>query len=366
MFDVGRPSPLFVSFSSSLPVWVADRSPDNPVKKGPMNDSLTAKPRILVVDDETMSRTLMEAVLRIDDRYEVLSTDNGREGMDIARRLHTDLLLLDATLPAPEDGFSVCRTLKAELRTRRMPIILVGSSAAATDRVRVLETGADDFLAKPFNRVELLARVKSLLRIKTLNDQLDEVENVIYSLSRAIEAREGEHHEAHTERVIFYANALGRELNLKDEDLRTLTQAVMLRDLGKIGLPDRILNNTGALTEEERESMQRHTVLGERIIAPLRSTAALIPIVRHHHERFDGKGYPDGLVGDQIPLGARIVAIADAYAAMLAHRPYRPALSPAKALATLEAGAGRQWDARLVALFVTLARRQPPVTHGLK
>ena len=331
-----------------------------------MNDFLTARPRILVVDDETMSRTLMDAVLITEDRYEVLTACDGREGLETARRLRPDLMLLDVTLPAPEDGFFVCRTLKADARTRRMPIVLVSPAVTSMDRVQVLEAGADDFLAKPFNRIELLARVRSLLRIKALNDQLDEVENVIFSLSQAIEVREGEHYEAHTERVMFYANALGCKLGLDDEALRILGQAVMLRDLGKIGLPDRILNNQGVLSEDEQKSMQRHTILGEQIIAPLRSTAALIPIIRHHHERFDGKGYPDGLIGDQIPLGARIVAIADAYAAMLSHRPYRAALSPSKALATLQTGAGKQWDARLVTLFVTLAQRPPTLSHGLK
>lgn len=331
-----------------------------------MNDSLTARPRILVVDHEPMSRTLIDAVLRTENQYEVLTAATGQDGLDSARRLHPDLLLLDAALPAPDNGFAICRALKDDLGTRRIPIVLVTPATASIDRMQVLDSGADDFLAKPFNRIELFARVRSLLRIKALNDQLDEVENVIYSLSRAIEVREGEHCEAHTENVLLYANLLGRELGLGDESLRILGQAVMLRDLGKIGLPDKILNKQGMLSEDEKVSMQRHTILGEQIIAPLRSTAALIPIVRHHHERVDGKGYPDGLVGDQIPLGARIVAIADAYAAMLSHRPYRPAIPASKALATLVGGAGKQWDQRLVNSFAAAIERQPAQTHGLK
>lgn len=331
-----------------------------------MNDLLTSRPRVLVVDDEPMSRTLMDAVLRTEDRYDILTASDGHEGLETARRLRPDLLLLNAGLRGPDDGFSICRTLKAEPYTRRLPIVLVTPSYGVADRVQVMEAGADDFLTKPFNRVELLARVRSLLRIKALNDQLDEVENVIYSLSRVIEAREGNDYEAHTERVIRYAQALGHELQLSDEALRVLGQAVMLRDLGKIGLPDRILNKQGALDEDEQRAMQSHAVLGADIISPLRSTAALMPIVRHHHERMDGKGYPDGLRGDQIPLGARIVAIADAFDAMLSHRPYRPALSPAKALAQLEAGAGKQWDQRLVEIFVTWVNKQPPTSHTLK
>ena len=156
-----------------------------------------------------------------------------------------------------------------------------------------------------------------------------------------------------------YATALGREIGLGDEDLRVLGQAALLRDIGKLGLPDSLLNKPGALDEREYRSMQQHPVLGEQIVSPLRATAALLPIIRHHHERMDGNGYPDGLSGDQIPLGARIVAIADAYDAMTSLRPYRSALSPARAVATLQGGAGRQWDGQLVDLFIGWLGRQP-------
>lgn len=303
----------------------------------------------------------MDAVLRTEDRYDVLMAGDGSEGLRVTRQVRPDLLLLSSILPGGEndehkDGFAVCRALKAEARTQRIPIVLVTAQTTASERVQGLEAGADDFLSKPFNRLELLARVKSLLRIKALNDQLDEVEDVIYSLSRAVEAREGNAAEAHTERVVCYAAALGRQVGLSDESLRVLQQAAMLRDIGKIGLSDKILNKPGALDDDEQKRMQRHAVLGAEIISPLRSTAALLPIIRHHHERWDGQGYPNGLVGEQIPLGARIVAIADAFVAMTSPRPYRPPLSPDKALQTLQSGAGRQWDSRLVALFVAWAQ----------
>jgi putative two-component system response regulator len=323
-----------------------------------MNDLLTSKPRVLVVDNEPMSRTLIDAVLRTSDRYDVLMSANGLDGLDIARRLRPDLMLLNALLPGESDGFSVCRMLKAEPRTRRIPVVLVTSQTTTSERVRGIEAGADDFLTKPFNRMELLARVRSLLRIKALNDQLDEVEDVIYALSRAVEAREGVEQDAHTDLVVYFAGAIGRELDLSDESMRMLQQAAMLRDVGKIGLPDRILNKPGLLDDDEQKRMQIHPVLGEQIMLPLRSTASLLPIIRHHHERVDGNGYPDGLAGDQIPLGARIVAIADAFAAMVSTRPYRPAAPPAKALATLRAGAGKQWDSRLVSVFTAWAERQ--------
>lgn len=320
-----------------------------------MNETLSAKPRILVVDHEPMGRTLLDAVLRTDARYEVLTACEGRQALETARTARPDLVLLSPLLPGEMDGLAVCRALRTEKSTRRIPILMIMPQTTAQDRVQGYEAGADDFISKPFNRIELLARVRSLLRIKALNDQLDEAEDVLYSLSRALEAREGECDQGGTERVTAYAQALGRALELSDEALRLLGQAAMLRDIGKIGLPDRLLQKPGALDAGERQTMQAHAALGEQIMAPLRSTAALLPIIRHHHERWDGKGYPDGLAGDQIPLGARIIAIADAYNALLSPRPYRVALTPDKARLTLLAGAGRQWDARLVSLFVAWA-----------
>ena len=326
-----------------------------------MNETLSAKPRILVVDHEPMGRTLLDAVLRTDARYEVLTACEGRQALETARTARPDLVLLSPMLPGELDGLAVCRALREEKRTRRIPILLIMPQTTAQERVQGYEAGADDFISKPFSRIELLARVRSLLRIKALNDQLDEAEDVLYSLSRALEAREGEGDNGSTERVTAYAQALGRALELPDEALRLLGQAAMLRDIGKIGLPDRLLQKPGTLDDGEREHMQAHAALGEQIMAPLRSTAALLPIIRHHHERWDGKGYPDSLAGDQIPLGARIIAIADAYNALLSPRPYRAALTPEKALQTLLEGAGRQWDARLVSLFVAWASRPRPI-----
>ncbi len=325
-----------------------------------MNETLSAKPRVLIVDHEPMSRTLLDAVLRTDHCYEILTACEGRQALEMARAARPDLVVLSPLLPGELSGLAVCRSLREEKRTRRIPILLVMPQTTAQDRVEGYEAGADDFISKPFNRMELLARVRSLLRIKALNDQLDEAEDVIYSLSRALEAREGEE-EGGTERVTAYAQALGRALNLPEDALRLLGQAALLRDIGKIGLPDRLLQKPGTLDDDERQTMQAHAALGERIMAPLRSTAALLPIIRHHHERWDGKGYPDGLAGEQIPLGARIIAIADTYNALLSSRPYRAALSPEKARQTLLAGASRQWDARLVSLFVAWASRPRPI-----
>ncbi len=326
-----------------------------------MQEFLTSRPRVLVVDTEPMGRTLMDAVLRREERYEVLTAEDGPSGLEAARRLHPDLLLVNALLSGGPggDGISLCRTLKSQPATRRIPVVLVTGPTASEERVRGLEAGVDDFLAKPFNRLELLARVRSLIRIKALNDHLDEVEDLVYALTRIVEAREGGDFAASATRVCAFATALGREVGLADEDLRVLGQAAMLRDIGRIGLPESLFHKPGALDEGEMWSMQQHTLLGEQIVSPLRATAALLPIIRHHHERVDGRGYPGGLKGEEIPLGARIVAIADAYDAMTSPRPYRSALAPARAVATLQNGAGRQWDGGLVDLFIAWLRHHP-------
>jgi putative two-component system response regulator len=325
-----------------------------------MQEFLTSRPRVLVVETEPMGRTLMDAVLRHEDRYEVLTADDGPSGLEVARRQHPDLLLV-GPLSGKEggDGISLCRTLKTQPATRRIPVVLVTGPTASEERIRGLQAGADDFLAKPFNRTELLARVRSLIRIKALNDHLDEVEDLVYALTRIVEAREGGEFAASATRVCAFATALGREVGLGDEDLRVLGQAAMLRDIGKIGLPESLFRKPGALDESEIWSVQQHTLLGEQIVSPLRSTASLLPIIRHHHERVDGRGYPSGLKGEEIPLGARIVAIADAYDAMTSVRPYRSALTPDRAVATLQSGAGRQWDTALVDIFIGWLRHHP-------
>jgi HD-GYP domain-containing protein (c-di-GMP phosphodiesterase class II) len=174
-----------------------------------------------------------------------------------------------------------------------------------------------------------------------------------------VEAREGGDYTASASRVAVLATALGGEVGLCDEDIRVLGQAAMLRDIGKLGLPDSLLRKAGALDERETHRMQQHTLLGEQIVSPLRSTAALLPMIRHHHERVDGRGYPDGLQGEDIPLGARIIAIADAYDAMTSARPYRGALAPDRAAATLLAGVDRQWDIALVHKFIDWLHRHP-------
>ncbi|HEY3329724.1 MAG TPA: HD domain-containing phosphohydrolase [Capsulimonadaceae bacterium] len=312
--------------------------------------------RLLVVDDEAMNRALLEAILMSQNRYELVFAASAEETMRITRNQPIDLILLDTTLPGT-DGYTVCRQLKTTRLTERIPIILLADHAASADRSKGLQAGAEDVLGKPFHRTELMLRVSSLLRIKSLHDQLDEVESVILALSRIMEARD-QYTQAHTERVAKYAVAIAEELGMSEEDRRLLYRAALLHDIGKVGISELILNKPGALSAEEKRMLRQQTVLSAEICAPMRSTPQILPIIRHHHEHVDGSGYPDHLVAEQIPLGARILAIADAYDAMTSQRPYRPALTPAKARNLLLSGAGQQWDKRLVDIFLTLLSRQ--------
>jgi putative two-component system response regulator len=308
-----------------------------------------ARQRILVVEDVLAVRELLLRYLA-DLDCDIDVAGSGANALDLITRRRPDLVLLDVGLPGI-DGLEVCRSIKESDETRLVPVVIVTALAATHDRVRALDAGADDFLAKPVERVELLARVRSLLRLKRLYDSLDDATRVIFALARAVEARDA-HTEAHTERVAANARRLGEVADVSDELLDDLFRGGMIHDIGKIGIPDGILLKPAALTSEEREAMRRHTAIGEAIAGPLRSAANLLQIVRHHPEWWDGSGYPDGLRGEEIPLGARIVSICDSYDALVSDRPYRRGRSPDEAIEILREGAGTQWDPHLLEMFI--------------
>ena len=192
------------------------------------------------------------------------------------------------------DGFEACRAIKQDRSTRLIPVVLVTSLDDTASRMRGIEAGADDFISKPFNAPELRARVRSLLRIKGYTDELDSAESVIVSLALTIEARDSTT-EGHCQRLAQYAFALGQALGLNDDDLSALARGGYLHDVGKIGIPDGVLLKPGPLTRDEYELIKQHPIVGERLCGELRSLRNVRPIVRHHHERLDGSGYPDGL-----------------------------------------------------------------------
>ncbi len=305
---------------------------------------------VLVVDDEPINRKLAQELLT-SLGYRVEVANDGEEAVSKVRVLRPDLIMLDVMMPRL-DGLQACRLLKQDDETRLIPVVLLTALSSMEDRVAGIEAGADDFLTKPFNKVELLARVRSLIRLKHRNDQLERTENVLFMLAAAVEAKDP-YTEGHLHRLEEYASQISSALNLPARTQHVNRIGALLHDIGKIGIPEAILNKPGKLTPEEFAIIKEHPEIGERICSPLSFGADVGPIVRGHHERWDGGGYPDGLAGEAIPLGARIVAVADAFDAMTTDRPYRKALALEKAWEILREGAGKQWDAAVVEAFAS-------------
>ncbi|HEY6115804.1 MAG TPA: HD domain-containing phosphohydrolase [Candidatus Dormibacteraeota bacterium] len=306
-------------------------------------------PVVLVVDDGAANRELIEACLAGVECL-VRTAEDGPTALKAVQAAPPDLVLLDVQMPGM-DGYEVCRRIKANPASRLVPVVMITSLDQTNDRVHALEAGADDYMTKPVDRVELVARVRSALRLKSVYDSLDSAEQVIFALAAAVEAKDP-YTEAHTQRVAESARAMGVRLRLPERDLDSLYRGGLIHDIGKIGVPDAILLKPGRLSHEEEVTMHLHPLIGENIVAPLRTGASLLPIIRNHHEHFDGTGYPDRLTGADIPRLARIVAVCDAFDALVNDRPYRPARTVEEAVATLLAGAGSQWDPEVVEVFV--------------
>jgi len=301
---------------------------------------------ILVADDNEGNRELLSALLSAEG-YQVVCVANGQQALEHVKSGSIDLALLDVVMPRPT-GFEVCQAMKAKPETRLIPVVLLTSLNSDSDRIHGIMCGADDFLRKPLNKHELLARVLSLLRLKQFTDELDNAETVLFSLALSIEAKDP-YTEGHCDRLSKYSVALAEKLGLPDNLLVALRRGGLIHDIGKLAVPEHILLKPGPLTPEERKIMERHTIEGERICTPLRSFRNVLPIIRHHHEKQDGSGYPDGLKGEQIPLAARILQVTDIYDALTTDRPYRKALPVEKALAIMREEVKRGWwDGSLV------------------
>lgn len=306
-------------------------------------------PLVLVVDDGEANLALVEAFLSdLDCRIE--TAEDGPSALAAIEKEAPDLVLLDVQMPGM-DGYEVCRLIKAKPRGRLLPVVMLTALGDSNDRVRALEAGADDFMSKPVDRVELVARVRSMLRLKSVYDTLDSAEEVIFAFAATVEANDL-YTGKHTQRVAETARHIGVKLGLPERGLETLYRGGLIHDIGKISVPDAILLKPGPLVGDELRIMRAHSTIGESIVRPLRSGASLLPIIRNHHEHFDGNGYPDGLAGRAIPRLARIVAVCDAYDALVTDRPYRKARSVEDAIATLVEGAGSQWDPEVVEVLV--------------
>jgi putative two-component system response regulator len=289
-------------------------------------------PKVLVVDDHPASRMTAVALLGMEG-YEVIEADSGSIVVEIVTQRQPDLILLDVMMPGM-DGFEVCQLLKQDEGTRLIPVIFITALNDRRSRIRGIEVGADDFLTKPFDRVELAARVKSLVRQKRLNEDLDHAEQVLFSIGMAIESRDPNTGD-HCDRLIKLGEAFGEYLNLSRNQIRDLMWGGYLHDIGKVGIPDAVLLKKGKLTPEDWEIMKQHVLIGEKICKPLRSMQGVIPIIRHHHERWDGSGYPDRLKGDDIPYLAQVFQLIDIYDALTSERPYKKAFTSEEALCVM-------------------------------
>lgn len=308
--------------------------------------------RVLVVDDLEANGRLMERLLSRDG-YRLRIARDGEEALEAVAAEQPDVILMDVLMPKL-DGFEACRRIKDDPATRLIPVVLVTALADTNSRIKGLEVGADDFISKPFSEPELRARVRSLLRIKHYTDELDSAESVILSLALTIEARDGTT-DGHCQRLAGYAAALGAALGLDAQELAALRLGGFLHDIGKVGIPDRVLLKPDHLTPDEYELMKQHTIIGDRLCGELRSLRRVRPIVRHHHERLDGGGYPDGLAGDAVPLLAQIMGVVDVFDALTTSRPYKEALPFEQAHRMLLEEADRGWRSReLVETFIRL------------
>jgi putative two-component system response regulator len=289
------------------------------------SESPQRRSRVLVADDTDSVRSLYSKLLDVDG-HEVIGASDGAAALAAVYEHHPDVVLLDVGMPRL-DGLEVCRRLKADPATRLTPVVLVTGLSELQDRIKGIEAGADEFLSKPVHPMELRARVGALTRMKQVLDMLDSAEAAFMTLALTIEARDPTTN-GHCERLARQAVALGKALGLPAADLQALHRGGYLHDVGKVGVPDAVLLKPGRLTPEEFELMKRHPDIGDALCAPLQSLRTVRPIIRCHHERLDGSGYPRGLKGEEVPLLAQIVAITDVYDALTSHRPYRPALSP--------------------------------------
>ncbi len=295
---------------------------------------------ILIVDDEPAFREYLATLLRTEG-LRVVTAGNGAEGLEQFAQTQPDLVLLDIEMPQLT-GFDVCKRLKQDPETCLTPVVLVTGLTASQDRIRGIEVGANDFLNKPVDRNELMARVKSLLSLKAYTDELERAESVLFALARSIEGKDP-YLEGHCERLARYSAELGQRIGLAENEITALRRAGIVHDIGKVAVPDAILLKPGPLTPEEWVIMREHPVVGERICAPLKSFRLVLPVIRHHHERLNGSGYPDGLKGEAIPICARVLQIADVYDALTTERPYKKVLPVEEALATMEEEVARQW-----------------------
>jgi putative two-component system response regulator len=295
---------------------------------------------ILVADDQAANRELLEELLTAEG-WKVVAVSDGVEAIEELTKTQVDLAILDVMMPRL-NGFEVCEQIKHDPNTYFIPVIVVTALSEKQDRIEGIKAGADDFLTRPIDRAELLARARSLLKLKMRTDELECTESVLFALARSIEGKDPYTH-GHCERLAEYSARLGEHIGLSDDQIVALRRAGVVHDIGKVAVPDAILLKPSRLNEEEWKLIREHPIVGERICSPLKSFRLVLPIIRHHHEKFDGSGYPDSLRGDAIPIAARVLQIVDVYDALTTERPYKKSFSVVDSLETMKQEVAKGW-----------------------
>jgi len=308
---------------------------------------------ILIADDDAVSAQFLTGLLT-GEGHQVKVVVSGEAALASCAAAPPDLVLIDLVAPRGH-GFEVCRALKSQPQTRLIPVVIVTAPTDRRDRLTGIEAGCDDFIIKPYDETELRARVRSLVRLKRYTDELETAEALMLGLGATIEARDP-CTRGHCQRLARYATSLGRSLSLDEADVGALDRGGFLHDIGKIAVPDSVLLKEGKLDKDEARVMRAHPLIGDALCAGLRSFSRVRPIVRHHHERLDGSGYPDGLRNGAVPLLAQIVGIVDVFDALTSQRPYRAARSRDVAFDILADESKKGWrDRALVDAFVAVA-----------
>jgi len=310
------------------------------------------KAKILIVDDLPENIEIIQDILSAEP-YELFTANNGLAALEQVTQIEPDLILMDAMMPELT-GFEAAKRIKADRITRLIPIIMITALDGSEDRLKGLKAGVDDFITKPFNIFELRARIKNLIKLREYVNELENAEEVIFSLARAVEAKD-EYTEGHCGRLSFLGEALGKKLSMSESDLLILKRGGILHDIGKIAISDNILLKPGPLTEEEFDIIKTHSEAGYKICAPLKTLQPVLPTILHHHERYNGKGYPAGLKGDDTPIHARIIGIVDTFDALTSKRSYRNALPQDVAIRIMRDETEKGlWDPILVEKFIAM------------
>jgi len=316
------------------------------------------KPVILLVDDSPLSIKMIKKLLS-SLKYTILQAESGDEAIEIAEKAEIDLILLDIMMPG-KNGYEVCRILKERKKTAHIPVIMVTSLNDAESKKKSLKAGADDFITKPYEKTEIFARTKSLIKLRKLNKKLSNAESTVMSLANLVEGQNTPG-KGNIPEIAKLSAQIAKKLGLKGEKVEAVRVAGILHDIGKARIPKKILNKKQPLNRNEWEIVRRHPDLGYNAMQPLKGIyPSSLNAIRYHHEKLDGSGYPKGLKDNEIPLTARIVAVVDMYDALISKRPYRNPKTKKEALSILrkEAEQGKI-DRKVVKCLEDILNKKP-------